>query len=60
MKEITFDLLRKVCKYFTYSYDSYADRLERACHHEYNIPSGDSWGICEMENCPYLKDEVAR
>ena len=58
MKGITFDLLRKVCRYFTYSYDGYADRLERACHHEYNISSGDSWGICEAENCPYLKDEV--
>ena len=58
MIKIPFDLLRRVCRHFTYSYDSYADRLELACHDKRNIPNGDSWGICEMESCPYLKDEV--
>ena len=58
MKEITFNLFNLVCRHFGYSYDSYNDRLECACHHENNIPNGSSWGICEMENCPYLKDEV--
>lgn len=52
--EIDLNLLRLMCKYFTVSYDSYADRIEPACHHD-----GDSWGICSIENCPYLREVKA-
>lgn len=55
--EISFDLLRLACKHFGVSYDSYADKIEFACHHIENIPQGDSWGICSRENCPFLKGE---
>ncbi len=55
--EIDLSLLRLMCKYFGVFYDSYADRLEPACHHDDNKPNVDSWGICSIENCPYLRKE---
>lgn len=55
--EIDLSLLRLICKHFTVSYDSYTDRIEPACHHDGNKPNGDSWGICSIESCPYLRAE---
>jgi len=49
------DVMRKICKYHTVSYDDRTYIWEDACHYKPNIPKGDSWGSCEPSNCPFLK-----
>lgn len=44
--------LRKVCKFFAFGFDSYADGLELTCRHPRNKPEGSSWGICDHKKCP--------
>ncbi len=49
-----FKVFRKVCKYYTISFDENHDP-EDACHKK--VPQGTSWGICSESWCPFLEKE---
>lgn len=51
--DMVFKIVQTVCKYYTLSFNE-DHQPEDACHYRYNIPKGDSWGVCSKKNCPYL------
>jgi len=52
-----FHMIKLMCKHHTVSMDRYSNcKMEDACHCQSNIPKGDSWGTCDLEHCPFLKE----
>ena len=53
---LSFKTFQHLCKYYHVGYDQ--DRFAHdTCRYEANIPSGCSWGECNLETCPFLQDE---
>ena len=53
---LSFKTFQHLCKYYHVGYDQ--DRIAHdTCRYEANIPSGCSWGECNLETCPFLQDE---
>ena len=53
---ITFDTLRKTCKWYSVGYDEYKyPPTIDTCRKSKNTPQESSWGECNQDDCPLIK-----